>query len=313
MKKIEMATIFKMEQKELKAYLYERLIESHGEENVINASGYLYAKGTHPVLLVAHMDTVHKTPPSQLFYSEDGRMAMAKEGIGGDDRCGVIIILDILERLKCSVVFCEDEEVGCIGAKKFCSDNLDLDVNYAVEFDRRGSNDYVFYKDYNEKFSEFIEKFGFEKASGSMSDISKIAPAYKIEAVNLSSGYYNAHTAHEYVCFEEMADITERATAMIAEPTGKWDYVEEKPVVYSYPKYTERDWSQYYAPQTFLSPAFYSIFHNGKAVKFDRAWMKSSGKVVVDKYAGKPLKGDVVVCDRATGMQVDYNDICLWY
>lgn len=48
-------------------------------------------------------------------------------------------------------------------------------------------------------------------------------------------------------------------------------------------------------------------------MKFDRAWMKNSGEVIVDKYAGKPLKGDVIVCDRATGIQVDYNDIGLWY
>ena len=313
MKRQEMTKIFQMRQSTLKEYLHARLIESHGKDNVINSDGYLYAKGTHPVLLVAHMDTVHKASPSQLFYSEDGTMAMAKEGIGGDDRCGIIIILDILEKLKCSVVFCEDEEIGLVGAKKFCNAKLSLDVNYAVEFDRQGGNDYVFYKDYNTKFAEFIEKFGFENASGSMSDISKIAPTYKIEAVNISCGYYNAHTAHEYVCFDEMADITERAIAMIAEPTGKWDYVEDKPCVYSYSRYRAWDWGQYYSPQTFLSPAYYSIFRDGKEIKFDRAWLKDNGDVILDKYSGSPLKGDVLICDRATGIQVDYNDICVWY
>ena len=46
-------------------------------------------------------------------------VAMSPQGIGGDDRCGVWMILQILRTANCHVLFCEDEEVGCVGAKKF--------------------------------------------------------------------------------------------------------------------------------------------------------------------------------------------------
>lgn len=52
--------------------------------------------------------------------------------------------LQILRTTNCHVLLCEDEEVGCIGAKKFTSGSLRPQVNYIVELDRRGSNDAVF-------------------------------------------------------------------------------------------------------------------------------------------------------------------------
>lgn len=222
-----MKKIFRATQPELKSAL-EQLFKDAGRDVQVG-DGYLYSKGSHPVLLVAHLDTVHKQRVNTIMMSEDGTKIMSLEGIGGDDRCGVIIILDILEKLDCSVVFLEDEEIGCVGAKKFCKSGIDIgEVNYAVEFDRKNGNDYVFYKDYNKDFEEHIKKFGFVKGNGSCSDISYIAPEFKIEAVNISCGYYNPHLWYEYVDITEMQDITERATKMIAETTPKFDYVEEK-------------------------------------------------------------------------------------
>lgn len=222
-----MKKIFRATQPELKTALEKLFTDSNRDVQV--GDGYLYSKGSHPVLLVAHLDTVHKQRVNTIMMSEDGTKIMSLEGIGGDDRCGVIIILDILEKLDCSVVFLEDEEIGCVGAKKFCKSGIDIgEVNYAVEFDRKNGNDYVFYKDYNKDFEEHIKKFGFVKGNGSCSDISYIAPEFKIEAVNISCGYYNPHLWYEYVNITEMQDITDRATKMIAETTPKFDYVEEK-------------------------------------------------------------------------------------
>ena len=54
--------------------------------------GFLYAEGTVPVLLVAHLDTVHRTQPETICYSADGTVMMSPQGIGGDDRAGVYMI-----------------------------------------------------------------------------------------------------------------------------------------------------------------------------------------------------------------------------
>jgi hypothetical protein len=232
MNKKTIENIFKATQAELKSALETDL--TGGGREILSQDGFLYSKGTHPVLLVAHMDTVHKESPKTILYSKDGNTIMSLEGIGGDDRCGIIMILEILQKYDCSVVFLEDEEIGCVGARKFCKAGIDLgDINYAVEFDRKGGNDYVFYKDYNKDFEAHIKKFGFVKATGSCSDISHIAPTFKIEAVNISCGYYCPHCWYEYVKLDEMYDIIERATKMIGTKTKKFEYAEPTVVKYT--------------------------------------------------------------------------------
>jgi hypothetical protein len=49
--------ICKMTQPEVKAYMKDYLASK--KYNVVDEDGFLYAKGDIPVLLVAHMDTVH--------------------------------------------------------------------------------------------------------------------------------------------------------------------------------------------------------------------------------------------------------------
>lgn len=174
MQELTFETILRLPQMELKKRLKAEL-KSRGYP-VTDKPGYLYAEGTIPVLLVAHMDTVHRQPVEQICYSADRAVAMSPQGIGGDDRCGVWMILQILRTANCHVLFCEDEEVGCVGAKKFTRGPLRPQVNYIVELDRRGSNDAVFYRCDNPEFEDFVTSFGFETAGGSCSDISYIAP-----------------------------------------------------------------------------------------------------------------------------------------
>ena len=81
-------SILKMTQRELKEHLVQQL-RAHDYEPVCK-SGFLYAEGTFPVLLVAHLDTVHTHQPDIICHSEDGRYLMSPYGIGGDDRAGVM-------------------------------------------------------------------------------------------------------------------------------------------------------------------------------------------------------------------------------
>ena len=224
-----------MEQKELKAKL-RNILGAEGYRDVKNEDGFLYAKGSVPVLLIAHMDTVHKVLPTffTLACSSGKTILSSPFGIGGDDRCGIYMILEIIRELKCSVLFCEDEEVGCVGARKFSDTDYvkELGVNYIVEFDRRGKNDAVFYQCANEKFEEFVTEDFFELNFGSCSDISYVAPAAGIAAVNLSCGYYNEHTKGEYVIFEEMETVIEEAKKLIRKEVAEpFEYIKKS---YSY-------------------------------------------------------------------------------
>lgn len=242
--------ICKMTQPQVKAYIHEYLKSK--TYDVVNEDGFLYAKGDIPVLLVAHMDTVHKQQCKTVITTDD-KMS-SPEGIGGDDRCGVFIIMNLVREFKCSVLLCEDEEKGGIGATKFTKatykgtdennkpiniNYIDtLDVNFMIEFDRRGNNDAVFYSCDNPAFTDFvIDKTGFKKETGSFSDISTLMPAAHIAAVNLSSGYYKAHTTDEYVHYDEMIDTVEAAKELIlADITEPFEYI---PKVWN----TQSSWS----------------------------------------------------------------------
>lgn len=216
-----------MTQKEVKEYMREYLTSK--AYKVANEDGYLYAKGDVPVLLMAHMDTVHKENCRDII-NENGKI-YSPQGIGGDDRCGIFMIMNIVKELHCSVLLCEDEEIGMVGARKFTQSDYvnDVDVNYIIEFDRKGVNDAVFYSCDNKEFTDFVcDNTGFKESYGSFSDISTVAPALKTAAVNLSCGYYNAHTTQEYVMYDEMMDIIEAAKALIKTESEHFEYVAKK-------------------------------------------------------------------------------------
>jgi hypothetical protein len=192
----------------------------------VSRKGFLYAEGTVPVMLVAHLDTVHKNRVQTICYSKDGNILMSPQGIGGDDRAGVYIVLELLAHHKCHVLFCEDEEYGAIGAHAFAHSCILPDVNYIVEVDRRGEKDAVFYDCYNPEFTDFVCNFGFVENFGSFSDISVIAPVLGVAAVNISAGYSNEHTLHEHINVAYMRNNIVRLCGMIGTATERFKYVD---------------------------------------------------------------------------------------
>lgn len=214
--------IFQLSQKRLKRELKAELIASG--YTVQRQKGFLYAAGTLPVLLVAHLDTVHYDPPETICYSTDGTVIMSPQGIGGDDRAGVYMILRLIQDLHCHVLFCEAEETGGHGAKAFVQSGIVPKVNYIVEFDRMGSNDAVYYNCKNEQFEQHICSFGFQTAFGSFSDISILAPHLNLAAVNLSTGYYHAHQLGEYVRLDKVEKLISRVEKLLQKKTERFPY-----------------------------------------------------------------------------------------
>lgn len=109
-------------------------------EIIVSAAddGYIYAKGDIPIMLVAHMDTVHTKDVKEIYVSDYGNIT-SPQGIGGDDRCGIYMITQLLHK-KPYVLFTENEEIGCRGAKQFAKDYNDpntslpkAEVKYIIE------------------------------------------------------------------------------------------------------------------------------------------------------------------------------------
>lgn len=227
----EFGKICKLSQEKLKKHLFGRL-ENFGY-NVINKDGFLYAKGELPILLTAHMDTVHEVTCRKYDVKKlDGKtIVSSKDGIGGDDRCGIYMILEILNAgYRPSILFCEDEEIGGVGSRKFTKTEYieDLkEMNYLIELDRANDKDAVFYDCGNMDFINFItETTGLKEAFGSFSDISVLSPACDIASVNLSCGYYNAHTTKEYVVMEEMLYIIEVVKKLLDTESEQYEFLE---------------------------------------------------------------------------------------
>lgn len=224
----EFEKICRMSQKALKNHIKQKLQSTHGE--IMSGDGYVFAQGKFPVLLMAHLDTVHKKLPNIIEYDEAQDVISSPNGIGGDDRCGVYMIFKILKKYNCSVLFCEDEEVGCVGADKFVQTVLarQLSFNYIIEFDRANANDAVFYQCANDDFEKFITKEFYKKQYGSFTDICEVAPVVGCAAVNLSCGYYKAHTTSEYVVLSEMERSIVEACKILERTTenDKFEYIE---------------------------------------------------------------------------------------
>lgn len=197
---------------------------------VVSDGNYILVRGESPVMLIAHLDTVHKIPVKTIYRLEGGAILTSPQGIGGDDRCGVYALVNVYEQsdTKPWLLFTCDEEIGGVGAEAFCwayeKYNLPAglnDLKCLVEIDRKGRNDAVYYDCENRAFETYITSKGFRTAYGSFSDISLIAPTLGIAAVNLSSGYYNPHTRREYIVRSEIDNTISKVVEIVADAVSK--------------------------------------------------------------------------------------------
>ena len=233
--------------------LFSMLHKTYQNRAIGRKGKFLLVRGDAPILLLAHLDTVHKEPVRVIRRKQGGNILTSPQGIGGDDRCGVYALVCSYERAKKKpwMLFTCDEEIGGIGAKAFADayrkkqfpTELD-EVKMLVEIDRRGSHDAVYYSCSNEDFESYITSKGFHTEYGSFSDISILAPAMGVAAVNLSSGYYNAHTTEEYINCKHLEAVMEKVAEIIEDAARdevpRYEYIENE--MHGYP------WSYGYLP-----------------------------------------------------------------
>lgn len=242
---LKIEKILKMSQEELLDFCYVELMKRGYRNKDIVYGDYVYAKGNIPVLLIAHCDIVHKQVPETIVYDRQQKILWSPTGIGGDDRCGVYALLKICEKFKPYVLFTTDEEIGCVGARKFVKDFDELPVNFMIEIDRRGNNQAVFYSCGNKEFQNYILSFGLDKQTGSCSDVKILSTEYDIAGCNLSAGYYREHTETEHIYLEHLEntiDIVEK----ILKDTKNHKFYDCQEIVYKVPTYSQRDWNDYW-------------------------------------------------------------------
>jgi di/tripeptidase len=233
--------------------------KTNGIEYYTDKKGNLYlTKGmvTYPQehfpCVVSHMDTVHR---SHITLIENKERLIIKEnddnliafhptteiqtGIGGDDKCGVFVCLELFNKFdNLKGAFFVEEEIGMKGSKE--SDDAFFDnVGYAIQFDAPSSNWIsevcwgvnLFDLDFKDKIKATLNESGYTKFSNDpFTDVNQLATKYDFNCLNLGCGYYKQHTNQEYVVISEVSDSLIAGEKLISH-LGNIKYIHKKKTI----------------------------------------------------------------------------------
>lgn len=190
---------------------------------------YVYVPGVRSdrLLLVAHADTVWDTSYQKTENADAGIVfekgvfhgSNPKVGIGADDRAGCAMLWALRESGH-SLLLLDGEEKGKIGARYLKESNPGLfcEINrhrFMIELDTRGNELCLFNQvDYTEKFKNYIlENLNLKEESANKGGCDLQVLCHNVCGVNIAVGYYNQHSASEFLRLEEW----ERAYAQLGE------------------------------------------------------------------------------------------------
>lgn len=167
-------------------------------------------------LLTSHLDTINDS------YNELPRLSIKdniitttnKAVLGGDDRAGVWVMLQLLDKgiKDYDYVFFCDEEVGGLGSKLFAKEHLIDIIEYScyISLDRRGSKEVASYGYDNDDLVKVFTDIGYTSVRGSFTDCVNLSNVTEVACINLSVGYNNEHTNSEVQDITVMYNLVNR-------------------------------------------------------------------------------------------------------
>ena len=201
--------------------------------------------------VVAHTDTVHSLTNinvreemlnnaqgeeklSYKAYNDEGNPT----GIGGDDKCGVFACLTLLQELpNVKAAFFVSEETGCHGSLK-ASKEFFKNVGYGIQFDAPENwmitekcfgqvlfdRDTEFFEACDKVLTEGMNQNDMEYMVHPYTDVYALRSKFNFSCINISIGYYNYHTKHEYVVVEDVFNGIDLGKKMIENLGNKLHY-----------------------------------------------------------------------------------------
>jgi len=190
---------------------------------------WLWLKKKDLPILVAHIDTVYDHDPDwanrDILHNE--RYVWSPFGVGGDDRVGVYLLIELFEQCDVNCLFTDYEESGALGAREACEIFEDIlkHAPYFIEIDRRGYKEVVFYNndELNQNFYNKIKKH-FEPHTGTFSDIAILGKTFNICSANVSAGYYNAHKKDSEYIYLPSVEYTYKTVPKLLNDLGLTQY-----------------------------------------------------------------------------------------
>jgi hypothetical protein len=183
--------------------------------------------------IVAHTDHVggsikdirqHQQSIKYNAYVNAVYNASGEHPMGGDDKVGVAYCLAALDiRPDLYIFLVADEEVGCVGS----GSGEFPQVDFAIQLDRRGSNDIVFSIGGTSICSETTAKYIHnlvphrDPVGGGSTDVRELVSRGIVgSAINMSCGYYSPHSASEYLLMNDVHRAVADATTILYGLTG---------------------------------------------------------------------------------------------
>jgi di/tripeptidase len=234
------------------------------EHNNIYATKGTLGKGEFYPMFISHTDTVHELVEEIIVKEEylNKPYTFGKDfgqeqsfclkgydindkptGIGGDDKCGIYICIELLSQLdKVKVAFFVSEETGCHGSKMVNEEFL-KDVGYCVQYDAPGdhlisyscSGTVLFDKEgefFNTALRSITKSFKNEMMvqSHPYTDIMMIKQKSDFSCLNMSCGYYNMHTPNEFVCIDDVVRAIQAGKNLVKDlGLNKYEFTHEQP------------------------------------------------------------------------------------
>lgn len=204
--------------------------------------------------VVAHTDTVHEVVDYDVHIRKDNELfALTKKGyktgIGGDDKAGIFVCLELLDMFDViKAAFVVGEEFGCYGSRS-ADPEFFANVGYAMQFDApyvdwlsfTSSGVQLFDPegDFFKTCEPIFEKYWGEKpklARHPYTDVRSLKQRFDFSCINFSVGYYNMHSADEYVKIDDCFRVLDLAKELI-ENLGTNKYLYKSPLIEDYSNY----------------------------------------------------------------------------
>jgi len=196
--------------------------------------------------MVCHIDTVHDINKNVEVFERDGVMfamdmlEVCQYGIGGDDKVGIYITLELLKHFdNFKAVFFLDEEVGCLGSSR-ANFKFFNDSTFILQCDRKGHSDFVnniggmqlYNKDIQDVITEILNNYDRKEVTGGMTDVQSIAENTDCQVANMSCGYYNPHTEEEWIDLKDIDETFEMCKDILTVTANKLYRMKRAPKIH---------------------------------------------------------------------------------
>lgn len=267
---MEIFTIPAMSSNEIGMAKYiEKKLQELGIDYEKDAHGNIFKLDGAKPFLNSHMDTVQDIEDCYLVNHISIKEDSILDGlgvIGGDDKCGIYIILRILEKgYDINFSFSVEEETGLHGARKLVAAQKDRlkECLYGITLDRKGNSDIICsYNGYGtdefeEALSKVGEEFEYKPTPGVLSDADEFNKT--MSCANLSVGYYRAHTKGEFVILRDLIKAEKYVESILQNITEKFEIPEQ---AYKY--------TRYYPGRSAYGSTYYDDYYYNETFNFSK-------------------------------------------